>query len=234
MKKCKNCGAEMPDELNFCGKCGATLSTQSLTKTSTATKKCRSCGFEMREDEIFCGNCGVTYAQSGQPQQPAPAKSNKKLISIIGGIAGLVVLIIIIAVASNSGEDSRYTSSSNYERTTTYATTTPAETAPIGGVTVKLINNTGEMLTQLYIAPDGAFDSDDWGADMLTGFQYWSSSTSVTIDFSEKQLKDTRYWNLRVLSLSNGYSFSKSIDLWHITEIYIELASDGSWSIKCL
>ena len=51
LKNCRNCGEFLPDDANFCSKCG----------TSTAipeNKKCQNCGSKNEGDSIFCSNCG--------------------------------------------------------------------------------------------------------------------------------------------------------------------------------
>ena len=50
---CRNCGAEVSENENFCGECGTAVSHY-----------CSSCGYELPADAKFCPNCG-TAAGSG-------------------------------------------------------------------------------------------------------------------------------------------------------------------------
>lgn len=49
MKKCQRCGREIKENEEFCGNCGAPLSSK---------KKCKSCGAENDQDKKFCIKCG--------------------------------------------------------------------------------------------------------------------------------------------------------------------------------
>lgn len=64
---CVNCGAEIPDEVQFCPGCGAKAG-----KLKEKTAFCRNCGEEISEDAVVCPKCGVATdkfnAASNQPQ----------------------------------------------------------------------------------------------------------------------------------------------------------------------
>ncbi|MBR5648840.1 zinc ribbon domain-containing protein [Pseudobutyrivibrio sp.] len=47
--KCNKCGSNMPDDSEFCMKCGTRLKKE---------YKCPSCGIEVSGDTVFCPNCG--------------------------------------------------------------------------------------------------------------------------------------------------------------------------------
>jgi ribosomal protein L40E len=51
MIKCQNCGAEIPDNAKFCGKCG----TASIPNKNI----CKTCGAELPVNAKFCGKCGT-------------------------------------------------------------------------------------------------------------------------------------------------------------------------------
>ena len=61
MKKCNNCGKELPKDSEFCQYCGSKdVSEYIKTKHSTEKqhKVCGSCGKELPEDSEFCQYCG--------------------------------------------------------------------------------------------------------------------------------------------------------------------------------
>jgi len=54
MIKCQNCGAEMPDNAKFCGKCGtAYIPNKNI---------CKTCGAELLANAKFCGKCGTAFS----------------------------------------------------------------------------------------------------------------------------------------------------------------------------
>ncbi len=55
---CERCGAELPEEGNFCSNCGAPRPTASEPETPE-TKPCRKCTEEVEVGAAFCWNCGV-------------------------------------------------------------------------------------------------------------------------------------------------------------------------------
>lgn len=54
--RCLNCNFNNPDDMKFCGQCGAPL-----------TLCCRACGFENPPTFKFCGQCGARLATSAGP-----------------------------------------------------------------------------------------------------------------------------------------------------------------------
>lgn len=63
--ECQRCGAESPDNKNFCGDCGASLRV-----------RCRHCGEQSLAGAATCSRCGVTLLQPTDPAGvQAPAAS---------------------------------------------------------------------------------------------------------------------------------------------------------------
>ena len=56
--KCNNCGAMLPDTVNFCTECGTKLDKVEETKST-----CSNCGSELREGANFCVECGSVQTQ---------------------------------------------------------------------------------------------------------------------------------------------------------------------------
>ena len=63
--KCNNCGAMLPDTVNFCTECGT-----KLDKVEEITSTCSNCGAELREGANFCVECGTPIESSVQSEEP--------------------------------------------------------------------------------------------------------------------------------------------------------------------
>lgn len=48
---CKECGAEIPENMKFCGQCGVKIERPPII--------CKHCGAEMPASMVFCGQCGA-------------------------------------------------------------------------------------------------------------------------------------------------------------------------------
>jgi hypothetical protein len=64
--RCPSCGFENPEGMNFCGRCGTTLSP-----------RCPHCDFENPPGFAFCGKCGASLAD------PAPVAHSPSLTGTI-------------------------------------------------------------------------------------------------------------------------------------------------------
>lgn len=59
LKRCHNCGVEVPIESLFCNMCGNPFSTEDSISTINITPDiCPHCGAALDEDSIFCSSCG--------------------------------------------------------------------------------------------------------------------------------------------------------------------------------
>lgn len=89
-KVCKNCGALLKSDENFCTECGTPIeknSVQNNTNTDTSlTKHCNSCGAVIKEDQIFCPSCGHKI------DEKVKKKSKGKII--------VLIVLIFIAVSA--------------------------------------------------------------------------------------------------------------------------------------
>ena len=53
---CPQCGAEVPADTSFCGKCGCKVQVD--PPAIDTAPKCPQCGNEINSDSQFCGKCG--------------------------------------------------------------------------------------------------------------------------------------------------------------------------------
>ena len=97
--KCPKCQFENPDEMQFCGKCGAKLEST-----------CPQCGFSSPPEFQFCGKCGHALGGSkappavdySQPQSYTPKSLANKILTARSSIEGerKIVTVLFGDVAS--------------------------------------------------------------------------------------------------------------------------------------
>ncbi len=81
IRQCPNCGAEVPNNVMFCGNCGYSMPPVQ-SRGSANGPVCSNCGAPLEAGAAFCTNCGAKAAQPEQPDlgggfpetspQPAP------------------------------------------------------------------------------------------------------------------------------------------------------------------
>lgn len=86
---CKKCGQELDTNLEFCPRCG-----ESITKDRFCF--CSNCGFRAEKDTKFCPNCGKKFPTKFNIDINAKAIPIKKVLIFLS----LIVLLIIGSVAS--------------------------------------------------------------------------------------------------------------------------------------
>jgi len=129
---CWKCGATLPPDAKFCGRCGMPQAAH-----PAASGVCPKCGAGLKPDAKFCGSCGAPVA--GVPPATvataAPLKSSPKMKGcLIGGLIGfalLVVLLVVLAIIGSQSEDSKQPANSEPAP----AAATPAAAAAHGGRT---------------------------------------------------------------------------------------------------
>jgi ribosomal protein L40E len=62
IEKCKKCGAIVPKEGTYCGKCGTKLGA-GLSQLERKLLRCVKCGAVMPRTAKFCGKCGRNFAK---------------------------------------------------------------------------------------------------------------------------------------------------------------------------
>lgn len=116
---CRKCGNEIPDDSDFCPKCGERVVTEDIEKTAIkivrstgklekvdapATAEsgaliCKECGKTIPQGNMFCPVCGtdvpnIEIAAAGSPSK----KSKLKLILISAGALVAVLAVVFLAV----------------------------------------------------------------------------------------------------------------------------------------
>ena len=64
--KCNNCGAMLPDTVNFCTECGTKIERE---------LKCSNCGALLAENAKFCMECGTKVGEIEKPHVIESANS---------------------------------------------------------------------------------------------------------------------------------------------------------------
>ena len=106
MKRCIDCGAQLPDDSSFCQYCGSENLTQEVQNDTkqeelnkTRYKKCLNCGKELPEDSSFCQYCGSkrieTVEHNTEIKKRIETKGEKfKIPFMIAGIIAVCALCL--------------------------------------------------------------------------------------------------------------------------------------------
>ena len=101
---CQNCGAVIPEDTKFCGKCGTAAPAKGVL--------CNSCGESVAEGAGFCGKCGAAAQAYQMPvnmitKPPAPKKplTSRPAFWIISSVAFLFILVVIIAAIFDDDDE---------------------------------------------------------------------------------------------------------------------------------
>lgn len=87
MKKCYNCGKELPDNVGICEYCGSNV--------QYTHKYCPKCKASVLIDSRFCNQCGYDFAQVNKAQVQNNKKKNSPL-SIVAAILALFTFTVFI------------------------------------------------------------------------------------------------------------------------------------------
>lgn len=71
MKKCSNCGTNLPDEAVFCPNCGNNI-------PQTSTQKCPQCQQPYQKGDLFCNNCGATLTEPPEDTEKSVSASDNE------------------------------------------------------------------------------------------------------------------------------------------------------------
>ena len=66
MAYCENCGAPLPENIRFCGRCGAPVNVGAEVK-----RYCKNCHAELEPGAVFCSECGYRAEPEPEPN-PGP------------------------------------------------------------------------------------------------------------------------------------------------------------------
>lgn len=96
-KICVKCKNIIPEESDFCIKCGAPV------KKATEIPQeriCRKCGRTLTEDEDYCRKCGKKYIANTKAKKSLSKKKKIAVTSIVLGIAIITISIIAVFVSN--------------------------------------------------------------------------------------------------------------------------------------
>jgi two-component system chemotaxis response regulator CheY len=79
MAFCDQCGNKLNEGAKFCGKCGASFSSEQDENIS-APVACAQCGAPLEEGEMFCANCGAKVGVAAQ-YQSVPVQTQRQAVS---------------------------------------------------------------------------------------------------------------------------------------------------------
>ena len=68
LKRCPNCGADIPMASGFCGKCGTAVESPAPepAPVEAAVSYCVHCGAVLENGAVFCGGCGQKQTAENQ------------------------------------------------------------------------------------------------------------------------------------------------------------------------
>ena len=113
---CKECGAEIEDDVKFCPECGTPIS-----KAVKEKKFCSECGTEMGNLDKFCPECGTSISKSAKEEKPkkdanikkdnvSNNSSKLKKWAIVSSIIIIIVALIVCFSVMQMEKESRETS----------------------------------------------------------------------------------------------------------------------------
>ena len=110
-KICQNCNSEIPEDAEFCFKCGTEVNSQNEVvnvdnespneiTVSNNTKFCSNCGAEISINAVACPKCGAGVSRNNQSQQQA---NTKKFCSNCGSEVNINAVVCTKCGASITG-----------------------------------------------------------------------------------------------------------------------------------
>ena len=92
--ECKECGASLKENAQFCGVCG--------TKVKDLVSQCDKCSEIVNEGAKFCRHCGEEVEEPTAPTTGKLTKKNKKIIQLSAiGVGGLFLIIFTFILFKN-------------------------------------------------------------------------------------------------------------------------------------
>ena len=147
----------------------------------------------------------------------------KKMKLIAMGLITAMCLSSMVACGDSSDSSTTSTSNSSSETSSnsssSNSSSSKSDKKVIYSQDVKVINNTGVEIAEMYIS---ASQKNDWEEDVL-GQDTFASGTELNIKFEEEE--EAKYWDLMVKD-SEGNSITwTNIDLFTISEITLNFDS---------
>lgn len=147
----------------------------------------------------------------------------KKMKLIAMGLITAMCLSSMVACGDSSDSSTTSTSNSSSETSSnsssSNSSSSKSDEKVIYSQDVKVINNTGVEIAEMYIS---ASQKNDWEEDVL-GQDTFASGTELNIKFKEEE--ESQYWDLMVKD-SKGNSITwTNIDLFTISEITLNFDS---------
>ena len=147
----------------------------------------------------------------------------KKMKIIAMGLITAMCLSSMVACGDSSDSSTTSTSNSSSETSSnsssSNSSSSKSDKKVIYSQDVKVINNTGVEIAEMYIS---ASQKNDWEEDVL-GQDTFASGTELNIKFEEEE--EAQYWDLMVKD-SEGNSITwTNIDLFTISEITLNFDS---------
>ena len=160
---CKNCGAKLVKDAQFCQDCGTPIKTPEKSF-------CENCGAEITASENFCENCGTNINPSKKIIDVENIIKEHK-IPILIGIVALLAIITVLMVLGSFNDNS--------------TVTLPPQTVTVGARYFEIPGNFHGQIGAFDIqTQDGVFsNSDSWsdGYDTIT-IGILSSAYSVDLE----------------------------------------------------
>jgi len=118
MKFCIHCGAQVSENVAFCGKCGGKLANNTtqgaIRPTEAKIKSCPHCGAQVAENAMICHKCGCTVSNAPQyqPVHQRPQRDNTNgsgiwlVLSFVIPIVGII--LYFTTKSSNPSRANKY------------------------------------------------------------------------------------------------------------------------------
>ena len=181
MKKCLDCGKELPDDSLFCQYCGSKNISESTVEINKQIvyKRCIDCGKELPKDSDFCQYCGskrVAIINNGNDDSVIKKQKSYKTPFIVFLIISIVFIILSLYLIdfNNTLQNELYSMDTKLENANEKASRNEAKANKYNSVDKAISNQT--KYNDFYVSTQFVKGT----SDIITVYTYHYGSYTIT------------------------------------------------------